>query len=175
MSDIHKSGNSFFALSRGIHEYQGAYSHAAINLYIYLLGNVEWRVHASAYGSGIFSFMTLRKAIHADPRTLKKTLRELGSGHKVPGLSRNGQTAPPFIKWTELGKGRGKKLYIKILKVKLHPRHYNEKGKPGRRQGSRAVKPQVASDRQKIKRTENKTNEIIDNLLASWDEKNVKK
>lgn len=124
---MNKTPESYIPLSRGLTDYQGVYSSGAINLFIYILLTACWKEDDPDYGSAIYKWGELAGALAYESRTLTKYLEELSKGYKLPGLSRNGQTAPPFIRYTILGKRRSKRIHIAVLKPKLRPHHFNSR------------------------------------------------
>jgi len=123
----HWTNESYITLSKGLKEYQGVYSHAAINLFVVILQEVVWDPKDPDYGSAIFTWKNLKHSIEVSNKTLSKILAELQEGYRLPGLSRSGRQAPPFIRYTILGKKRGKKVHVQVLKPKLRPEHFNRK------------------------------------------------
>jgi hypothetical protein len=128
-----RTTESYVTLSKGFQDYQGSYSHAAINLYIYILQTVSWNSNSADYGSAIYDWITLRNSISVSTPTLRKVLNELSTGYKLPGLSRNGRPAPAFIRATELGKTKGKRVHIRVLKPKLRPQDFNARNEEKKR------------------------------------------
>lgn len=124
---MNKTPESYIPLSRGLTDYQGAYSSGAINLFIYILLTVSWKEDDPDYGTAIYKWGDLARALSYESRTLEKYLKELAAGYRLPGLARNGSVAPPFVRYTTLGKRRSKRVHVAVLKPKLRPHHFNSK------------------------------------------------